>query len=68
MKSEYDPVIDEMRRIHAQPVKSSFEQAIDKEVTDFVLRVDLYETPFSTTPRWKTDKEMYTAFWNERLN
>jgi hypothetical protein len=68
MKTEYDPVIDEMRRIHAQPVKSSFEQEIDREVSDFVLRVDLYETPFSTTPRWKTDKEMYTAFWNERLN
>jgi hypothetical protein len=68
MKSEFDPVVDEQRKIHAQPVKSEFEQMIDGEVTSFVVRVDLYETPFSTTPRWKTDKEMYTAFWKERLN
>lgn len=68
MNTEYDPVVDEMRRIHAQPVKSSFEQAIDKEVIAFIERVGLYDSPVSLRPRWKTDKEMYTAFWNERLN
>jgi hypothetical protein len=49
-------------------VKSEFESAIEREVTKFVERVGLYEHPTSTRPRWKTAKEMYQAFWNERLN
>ena len=68
MNTEYNPVVDEMRRVNAQPVKSEFELAIDKEVAAFIERVGLYDSPVSVRPRWKTDKEMYTAFWNERLN
>lgn len=67
MNTDYDPVVDEMRRVNAQPIKSDFEKAIDKEVTAFIARVGLYDSPVAVRPRWKTDKEMYTAFWNERL-
>jgi hypothetical protein len=68
MNTEYNPVVDEMCRVNAHPVKSEFELAIDKEVAAFIERVGLYDSPVSVRPRWKTDKEMYTAFWNERLN
>lgn len=68
MNTEYDPVVDEMRRINATAVKSAFEEMIDKELTQFIDRVGLYDSPVSTRARWKNDKELYQAFWNERLN
>lgn len=67
MNTDHDSVVDEMRRVNAQPIKSDFEKAIDKEVAEFIERVGLYDSPVAVRPRWKTDKEMYTAFWNERL-
>ncbi len=68
MNTEYDSVVDEMRRINATTVKSVFEEMIDKELTQFIERVGLYDSPVSIRPRWKNDKEFYQAFWNERLN
>lgn len=68
MNTEYDLVVDELRRVNAPQVKSDFENAIDKELTAFIERVGLYDSPMSVRPRWKNDKEMYIAFWNERLN
>jgi hypothetical protein len=68
MNTDHDSVVDEMRRVNALPIKSDFEKAIDKEVAAFIERVGLYDSPVAVRPRWKTDKEMYEAFWNERLN
>ena len=68
VQAENAPLVDEWKKLYATPVKSEFESAIEREITEFVERVGLYEHPTSTRPRWKTDKEMYQAFWNERLN
>lgn len=67
--AEYALVVDEMQRIYyATPVKSEFEEMIDSELSEFVERVGLYDSPVAIKKRWKSDKEMYEAFWNERLN
>jgi hypothetical protein len=67
-KQKLSMQLDEISRIYATPVKSDYELAVEKELSEFIHRVGLYEHPTSTRPRWKTDKEMWEAFWNEKLN
>ena len=68
-QQEYECVADEMRKITcAKLVKSDFELAIEHEIFDFIERSGgLYVGP-GTTRRFKTDEDLYIAFWNERLN